>query len=132
MPSLPRKSTRAGSSRASPSLLRRRCTSGTGTTDASEASKVGPAERPPGSRMAMGCGGAAPEDVRLMELREFRSELDRWLDANEAALASEHAGLGTLDEQMVQLSKVKRLTFDAGWMRWGWPQRVGGLGGSSL
>ena len=39
---------------------------------------------------------------------------------------------GTLDEQMAQLSKVKRLTYDAGWMRWGWPERVGGLGGSTL
>ena len=33
---------------------------------------------------------------------------------------------------MAQLSKVKRLAFDAGWMRWGWPERVGGLGGSPL
>ena len=33
---------------------------------------------------------------------------------------------------MAQLAKVKRLTFDAGWMRWGWPERVGGLGGSTL
>ena len=38
----------------------------------------------------------------------------------------------TLDEGMAHLSKVKRLTFDAGWMRWGWPERVGGLGGSTL
>ena len=30
---------------------------------------------------------------------------------------------------MAQLGKVKRLGFDAGWMRWGWPERVGGLGG---
>ena len=30
---------------------------------------------------------------------------------------------------MAQLAKVKRLTYDAGWMRWGWPERVGGLGG---
>ena len=33
---------------------------------------------------------------------------------------------------MAHLSKVKRLAFDAGWMRWGWPERVGGLGGSTL
>jgi alkylation response protein AidB-like acyl-CoA dehydrogenase len=33
---------------------------------------------------------------------------------------------------MAQLSKVKRLTYDAGWMRCGWPERVGGLGGSTL
>ncbi len=33
---------------------------------------------------------------------------------------------------MAQLAKVKRLAFDAGFMRWGWPERVGGLGGSSI
>jgi len=33
---------------------------------------------------------------------------------------------------MVQLAKVRRLTFEAGWMRYGWPDRVGGLGGSTL
>jgi alkylation response protein AidB-like acyl-CoA dehydrogenase len=67
-----------------------------------------------------------------MELDEFRTKLDAWLDEQEAALAPDHDGLGTLDDQMAHLSKVKRLAFDAGWMRWGWPERVGGLGGSSL
>ena len=41
-------------------------------------------------------------------------------------------GIGTLDEQMAQLRKVMRLTYDAGFMRMGWPERVGGLGGSNL
>ena len=44
----------------------------------------------------------------------------------------DHGATTTLDEQMAQLSKVKRLAYDAGWMRWGWPERVGGLGGSTL
>ena len=71
-----------------------------------------------------------------MELAEFRSALDGWLDEQEAALAPDlapdHGRLGTLDEHMVQLTKVKAATYEAGWMRWGWPERVGGLGGSSL
>jgi alkylation response protein AidB-like acyl-CoA dehydrogenase len=67
-----------------------------------------------------------------MELDEFRASLDDWLDAHAGALAPGHAGVGTLDEQVAQLAKVKRLTYDAGWMRWGWPERVGGLGGSTL
>jgi alkylation response protein AidB-like acyl-CoA dehydrogenase len=67
-----------------------------------------------------------------VELDEFRSSLDRWLDEHEPELAAGHAGVGTLDEQMAHLSQVKRLTFDAGWMRWGWPEDVGGLGGSTL
>ena len=67
-----------------------------------------------------------------MELGEFRESLDDWLDQNEHVLKAERKAADTLDEQMAQLSKVKRLTYDAGFMRWGWPERVGGLGGSSL
>jgi alkylation response protein AidB-like acyl-CoA dehydrogenase len=67
-----------------------------------------------------------------VELEEFRAGLDAWLDEHAEELAPEFEGKGTLDDQMAQLSKVKGLAFDAGWMRWGWPERVGGLGGSSL
>jgi alkylation response protein AidB-like acyl-CoA dehydrogenase len=67
-----------------------------------------------------------------MDLDGFRSSLDSWLDANRAALVPLYEGSGTLDEQMAQVSKVKRLTYDAGWMRYGWPARVGGLAGSTL
>jgi alkylation response protein AidB-like acyl-CoA dehydrogenase len=67
-----------------------------------------------------------------MELHAFRKALDVWLDEHVAELAPDHVGSGTLDEQMTQIAKVKRLAFDAGWMRWGWPERVGGLGGSTL
>jgi alkylation response protein AidB-like acyl-CoA dehydrogenase len=67
-----------------------------------------------------------------MELDEFRTSLDAWLDEHHDELAAGHAGVGTLDQQMAHLSVVKRLTYDAGWMRWGWPEGVGGLGGSTL
>jgi alkylation response protein AidB-like acyl-CoA dehydrogenase len=67
-----------------------------------------------------------------MELDEFRTSLDAWLDENHEALTFGHDGSGTLDEQMAQLAEVKRRAYDAGWMRHGWPERVGGLGGSPL
>jgi alkylation response protein AidB-like acyl-CoA dehydrogenase len=67
-----------------------------------------------------------------MGIDELRPALDAWLDDHDAALRPEGHGLGSLDDQMAQLSKVKRLTFDAGWMRLGWPEAVGGLGGSTL
>jgi alkylation response protein AidB-like acyl-CoA dehydrogenase len=67
-----------------------------------------------------------------MELDAFRKALDSWLDDNDAELRVPHDGRGTLDDHMAHLSKVKRLTYDAGFMRWGWPERVGGLGGSSM
>jgi alkylation response protein AidB-like acyl-CoA dehydrogenase len=77
-----------------------------------------------------GDGGAA--DSAAEGLAEFRTGLDAWLDGHARALAPEFDGAGTLDQQMAQLANVKRLAFDAGWMRSGWPQRVGGLGGSTL
>lgn len=67
-----------------------------------------------------------------MELDEYRKSLDAWLDEHHEALAPEYHGGGTLDEHVAQLNKVKRLTYDAGWLRYGWPGLVGGLGGSTL
>ncbi len=66
-----------------------------------------------------------------MNLAEFRAGLDAWLDAHAAELAAS-PGPRSLDEQMAHLSQVKRLCFDAGWSRWGWPESVGGFGGSAL
>ena len=67
-----------------------------------------------------------------VELDAFRKAVDDWLDEHAAELARRFDGAGTLDEKMAQIAKVRRLTFDAGWARWGWPERVGGLGGSTL
>jgi alkylation response protein AidB-like acyl-CoA dehydrogenase len=66
-----------------------------------------------------------------VELDTFRAELDRWLDERDEDLARGR-GAVSLDAQMAQLSTVKRLVFDAGFGRYGWPERVGGLGGSPL
>lgn len=67
-----------------------------------------------------------------MDLDEFRASVDAWLDHHHAELRPAYRGVGTLDDQMAQLAKVKRLAYEAGWMRWGWPATVGGLGGSSI
>jgi alkylation response protein AidB-like acyl-CoA dehydrogenase len=67
-----------------------------------------------------------------MELDAFRKAVDDWLDEHAVVLAPAYAGAGTLDERMDQIAKVRRLAFDAGWARWGWPEEVGGHGGSPL
>jgi alkylation response protein AidB-like acyl-CoA dehydrogenase len=67
-----------------------------------------------------------------VELSDFKVAVDDWLDAHDDELACTYDGVGTLDEQMAQLRKVMRLTYDAGFMRMGWPERVGGSGGSNL
>jgi alkylation response protein AidB-like acyl-CoA dehydrogenase len=66
-----------------------------------------------------------------MELADFRTELGAWLDAHHHELLPPD-GHRSLDADLAHLTTVKRLAYDAGWMRWGWPERVGGLGGSSL
>ncbi len=67
-----------------------------------------------------------------MELDEFKTTLDAWLTEHGGALAPAFGGVPSLAEEMDQLAKVRRLTFEAGFMRMGWPERVGGLGGSNL
>jgi alkylation response protein AidB-like acyl-CoA dehydrogenase len=65
-------------------------------------------------------------------LAEFRAELKTWLDAHHEQLAPSYAPPGTLDDHMAQMQRVKSVLFEAGWMRFGWPERVGGLGGSPM
>ena len=67
-----------------------------------------------------------------MDLETFRAELGRWL-ADHAADLDRFRHLPTdLDGQFAVLGDLQRLLFDAGWLRWGWPEALGGLGGSSL
>jgi alkylation response protein AidB-like acyl-CoA dehydrogenase len=65
-------------------------------------------------------------------LAEYRAELHRWLDAHHEELAPCFAPPGTLDDHIAQMQRVKRILFDAGWMQCGWPERVGGRGGSPM
>lgn len=67
-----------------------------------------------------------------MELAEFRASVDAWLDEHADALSPRDPVGSRLEEHVAQINKVKRLTYDADWMRFGWPERVGGLGGSPL
>ena len=73
------------------------------------------------------------EPERGPAIADFRAELHAWLDAHAGrARAARIAPPGTLDEQIAQMQRVKAILFDAGWMRYGWPERVGGLGGSPM
>jgi alkylation response protein AidB-like acyl-CoA dehydrogenase len=65
-------------------------------------------------------------------LAEYRRSLHAWLDANHDVLAPRYAAPGTLDDHVAQMQRVKSILFDAGWMQLGWPERVGGRGGSPM
>jgi alkylation response protein AidB-like acyl-CoA dehydrogenase len=66
------------------------------------------------------------------DIADFRSGLHAWLDAHHAELAPRYPPPGTLDEHVAQMQRVKSMLFDAGWMRFGWPEHVGGLGGAPM
>ena len=69
---------------------------------------------------------------REPDLARYRAELSAWLDAHRDTLAPRYAAPGTLDEHVAQMQRVKSVLFDAGWMQLGWPERVGGRGGSPM
>jgi alkylation response protein AidB-like acyl-CoA dehydrogenase len=65
-------------------------------------------------------------------LVDYRAELHAWLDAKREELAPRYAPPGSLDDHVAQMQRVKGLLYEAGWMQWGWPERVGGRGGSPM
>jgi alkylation response protein AidB-like acyl-CoA dehydrogenase len=65
-------------------------------------------------------------------LPDYRVALHAWLDAHHDDLAPQYTPPGTLDEHVAQMQRMKAILFEAGWMRYGWPERVGGLGGSAM
>ncbi|PRC42245.1 acyl-CoA dehydrogenase [Mycobacterium sp. ITM-2017-0098] len=59
---------------------------------------------------------------------EFRSQLKAWLDENDMTAPDDHS----LQAHMQQFARVQRALYDAGWMRYGWPEKAGGLGGPAI
>lgn len=62
------------------------------------------------------------------DVAEFRSQLVAWLDENDLTPQGGH----TLDADHEQHARVLGALYDAGWMRWGWPESAGGLGGPMI
>ncbi|HEV7862738.1 MAG TPA: acyl-CoA dehydrogenase, partial [Acidimicrobiia bacterium] len=62
------------------------------------------------------------------DLSQFRRQLAAWLDEHrhELVLADRPDGL---DGDVAQMRHAIGRLHDAGWMRYGWPEAVGGLGG---
>lgn len=60
----------------------------------------------------------------------YRSGLRAWLDEHDLSPGAGYDG--SLDAQVAQLDRVRRELWDAGWMRYGWPEAVGGHGGPSV
>ncbi len=68
----------------------------------------------------------------MTSLVDYRAQLRTWLDASQEELAPRYDPPGTLDDRVAQMQRVKALLYEAGWMQWGWPERVGGRGGPPM
>src|SRR3954469_11909592 len=69
----------------------------------------------------------APTDIASPA--EFRSRLVAWLDENDL---TPPPGDDSLDAHQAQHLRVLKALYDAGWMRYGWPESAGGLGGPDI
>jgi alkylation response protein AidB-like acyl-CoA dehydrogenase len=63
---------------------------------------------------------------------DFRQRCHEWIEAHERELDEFRELPRDLDEQFETLSRLQRMLFDATWLRYGWPEDLGGLGGSPL
>ncbi|WP_026342598.1 acyl-CoA dehydrogenase family protein [Nocardia sp. BMG111209] len=63
-----------------------------------------------------------------MSVTEFRVALRLWLDEHDLSPTGDRSR----EAELAQVSRVRRALYDAGWMRYGWPAEVGGLGGPAL
>jgi alkylation response protein AidB-like acyl-CoA dehydrogenase len=69
-------------------------------------------------------------DIPLDSAGAFRAALNTWLDAHDLTPPPEAESDFT--EQVRQLNRVRRELYAAGWMRAGWPEAVGGIGGPEV
>jgi alkylation response protein AidB-like acyl-CoA dehydrogenase len=68
-----------------------------------------------------------------VQTAEFRRAVASWIDDHGGqALALGPELAGRVDAVLGHQRRIQRMLFDAGLMRWGWPERAGGLGGSPV
>jgi alkylation response protein AidB-like acyl-CoA dehydrogenase len=63
-----------------------------------------------------------------MNVEQFRADLRAWLDDHDLTPGPDCS----LEGHMRQLGRVHAALYEAGWMRYGWPVAVGGLGGPPI
>jgi alkylation response protein AidB-like acyl-CoA dehydrogenase len=67
-----------------------------------------------------------------VEIPQFRRALQDWLAAHAGELERFRRLPEDLDGQFGALRDLQRLLYDEGWLRHGWPEALGGLGGSPV
>ena len=72
-------------------------------------------------------------DPEALTSAEFVAAFRGWLENHRAELEPFRGPLpGTMEEVFAHEQLLRRLLWDSGWTRYGWPESCGGLGGDSL
>jgi alkylation response protein AidB-like acyl-CoA dehydrogenase len=77
-------------------------------------------------------GNEEVRDFGSASTAEFRDALVEWIDERRTELEPPYRDHGSTEELLAHQRYVQRSVFDHGFMRWGWPLEVGGLGGNPL
>jgi alkylation response protein AidB-like acyl-CoA dehydrogenase len=77
---------------------------------------------------------AAEHDARGegLDLSSYVAGLEAWLDRTPAALLEACRPIASYEDRVRAMAAFMEALADAGWGRYGWPEAVGGLGGSIL
>lgn len=68
--------------------------------------------------------------ARAVPVDAFRHELGAWLDAHADVVAATRPAAPVYADRVAQMVALMGALDAAGWTRWGWPEAVGGRGGS--
>lgn len=70
--------------------------------------------------------------MSAMETQRILDAFEEALDASADELACLRTPIHELGAQLASSRRLMNWLFDGGWVRWGWPEEVGGFGGSSI
>ena len=68
----------------------------------------------------------------LHDLSTYTEHLEKWLAGSPATLRAATAAEPSFAARVEAMSALMRSLFDEGWGRYGWPEELGGLGGTIL
>lgn len=74
---------------------------------------------------------ASPQLADVSSPQAFRESLRRWLEAHGDTLPRAEPGAG-FERRLDAIRALQARLYSAGWARFGWPEQVGGLGGSAI
>jgi alkylation response protein AidB-like acyl-CoA dehydrogenase len=73
-----------------------------------------------------------PVDDPLLDVRTYAAELESWLAGRPACLRAVEAPIRRFENRVKAMAVLMGGLHDEGWARYGWPQDLGGLGGTIL